>query len=763
MRRAATLLAVTALAVTTIAVPSSAAVVKDVALKPGNAWPFPKGRTAAHVADAGRFVGLSNARVGMLLDRRDGGLLGVWSAEGWSLIDPDRKRGPLWSIEVMPAGKHLPVAVDARSAKAIVWQPRMVEGKAVLGARFPDVKVDGAVCDVEARFTLGPEDDLIRCRMNARIKGKGASVWSVTFPRIALANPDRAPATNRLLIPHRRGYRLPMDQGRGRWVIRQPYPSASAHFQFFAVYGKHSGRGFYMGVEDEGACRKVFIETVDPKRNVSALSVEHEVENRGAPGTSFVMPYDVTLGPYRGDWWRASRLYRRWWVKTKWARKGLIRDRKDLPDWLKRAAVVLRASTTKPNRTVAKNLKAALALSKALDGRPMIGVWYGVQDDGKPETGLLGGQGHVLPAVPGVKAALAEMKKRNIRFQAYVQSFIYDTTTDPKDTRRATPWMVYDFKGRPVPYGHQKTGALMCRATGWWQDRVARLAEDWVRLGCSGIYLDSFGRGSAECFAPKHGHALGGGNYATEGQRREAQRVLDAARRVFPEAIVSGEAPIEAYRDILSINLYAINTRTNDTPVFRTVWGDYSLGHGRTVRLSPAGDNWVPELAYLFVEGTLFGRFFCSGGSHFFLEKEHADKLAFLLKLIRYNEQSFEYLRFGEYLQPARLTPEPPPTTFQEGCRLKKTTLPSILNSVTRSHADGSVAVVAVNIGKAPFKAGIPIDPGLRREDPRKRRPAAMLSRMDEHGKLTEVRRGARPWTETVTLQPTEVVFFVLR
>jgi len=86
-----------------------------------------------------------------------------------------------------------------------------------------------------------------------------------------------------------------------------------------------------------------------------------------------------------------------------------------------------------------------------------------------------------------------------------------------------------------------------------------------------------------------------------------------------------------------------------------------------------------------------------------------------------------------------------------------------VLNSVTRSHADGTVALVAVNVGLDALPVSVPVDPGLRSAERAAAAPEAVLYRMDEAGAMTETGRGTTLWSHTSELQPAEVLFLVLK
>ena len=355
----------------------------------------------------------------------------------------------------------------------------------------------------------------------------------------------------------------------------------------------------------------------------------------------------MVAGPFQGDWWHAARIYRQWWVKQPWAGQGLLIQRPDIPQWLKQASLALRPSTSNPARTLAANLKTITSVGDAFPQQSLFGVWYGWTRPPWPMKSLDdGGNGHVFPPQPGLSEALAALRGRDVHLQAYVQSMIYDARLQDADAAAALTAVTRDLGGKAVPYGTGKDPHLlaMCRAAPWWQ-RVARSAAtpSARRASPASTWIVS-ARGAPECFAPDHHHPPGGGRTVLASQRDMAQRIPRAIREKNPEAIMSGEDPVEAFRDLLDVHLYSVNVMAHYRPISRVVWGDYSLGHGRVLGLTPSVDTLIGETAMLFVEGTIPGRLYCDA-QWVLLQPQHARELEFLQHLAAYTRHSLDYLR----------------------------------------------------------------------------------------------------------------------
>ncbi len=708
---------------------------------------------AVEVLDSPDGIGLANEKLSFLLRKDDGRLREYRTLPGGPNLVAAQPVTPLWTVEVR-SGTAKPRVVPPGQSEKLSFVTRGDETQRTLEMTG---EAEGRKVTVRASLATGSET--VRWSMTVDLPRGEDRLWSITFPQIPVAALDPVATQNEMVVPYRRGQLRGFGAGFPRGDADLPYPGASAKFQFLAAYGQSSHGGLYFAAEDGQGYSKSFITRNYPQANSVVFAVQHFPANRGARIYSYTLPYDIVAGPFTGDWWDAARRYRRWWVQQEWASQGLLAERHDVPGWLLQASLALRPSTTKAARTVANNATAMHALSDALPGRPMFGVWYGgLETPGG--GGLDEGHGHLLPPKPGLLDAVRDAKKRGIYLEQYIQSIIYDSGIPVPDAATAKKAVIRDESGQPVPYGGGLGAHLlsMCRASAWWQDREIELSRRAVaEWGFSGVYLDSFGKGAPECFAADHGHPIGGGNTTVAGQRVMARRIREAIRAVNPEAIMSGEDPIEAFRDVLDVNLYATNIMSRYVPIYRTVWGDYSLGHGRVLTPGPA---LIPELATLFLEGTIPGRLYCDTPNVFLLKPEAAADLAFFKSITAYTGRGLEYLRLGEYLHPLDLASVPlmPTVDFQESVERQAVRLPVVLHSVTRSHRDGTVAIVLVNIGADAQTVSVPIDPALRGVSAG---PVTLL-RLHEAGERTKIAAGQQPWKQSLTLAPREIAFFIL-
>lgn len=717
-------------------------------------------------------LGIYNKNAGVLFDKKTGNMVGIYDSKGITAAANVTPAGDticsLWQIDIMLPNAEQPLSAEAKNFAPSAIKTSSDKSSATVTLQYANVTIGQYSFSIEAQATLTDDDPKVNWKISVPNNRKNAfSIWSVMYPVVAVPAFDGG-SNNRVVIPYRRGVLRDYGPQSPRSISSFPYPGPAAKFQFMAAYGNISRRGMYYAIEDGEGYSKNICCANEPRYNSLILKVEHLPADRGVAGTGFASPYAVVTSPFSGDWWNAARIYREWWTRQVWASQGLLQDRKDVPDWVKNTPVCVRFSTSKPARTIENNVLGGIALSEAIGGKPYFGIWYAPfgEKPGMQTAGLIAtGHGHVLPVCREVQDALKTMGERHVYFMAYLQSIIYDSHfkgLPPEEKKSADDNVSRNRKGEKGYYGVEKEESgqyAMCRATDWWQDRFIEMSVVAVKNGFRGIYFDSFGKGENECFATNHGHCIGGGNKVIVSQRKMARRVLDAIRKIDPQAIISGEAPIEAFRDLITVNLYALNSYAYYVPIFRTVWGDYGLGYGRNISIAVDAKDIIPEMARLFVDGTVLGRFFCEGGDEAWNGPQYGVQKRYVQKASNYTAAGLDYLRFGEYLHPLEL--KVPFITYTESAEKNKVTAPAVLNSVTRSHRDGSVAIVFANISDKSARFNVAIDADLRGEELKK--SPAVLYQMNEKGELTKIAEGQHAAKQFVRIEPYDIAFFVLK
>ena len=651
------------------------------------------------VLNKGGRVALVNRKTAVVFDVKTFALIALYHAD----LPDNRIVGdvPLWSArffsEEHDGGAVEPVFRECSADK--VSSINLESGANPDGSVFIHAVCTGpAVKSLKYKaaitVTLTPDADMPRWKLHLDAgKSKVAALWSVDFPRIAFRFDPKNPP--KMALPYRNGVLrdYPSD-------FAMPYPGAAVKFQMMSCYEPGTGTGAYLACEDDGGFSKCFRIKCAAKPGRAVFSVTHYPVDRFNT-VRFAPEYEVVCGARKGDWFDDAIRYRKWFVTSKYASKGPMLTRKDVPQWLKEAVLSAKISTSY-KRTLENNLLGMKAAAKMAGGRPILAIWYEYEQ----RKDFYEGMGRIRPLKPGVEAALKALKNDNVHTLAYVQSQIYDNVDSP-EWEQAEKFMIRDLFGNLVPYYH----VTVCRSTPWWQQRFCELGAYAIDHGFDGVYLDSFGKSSAECFRAEHGHGQGGGNFCIEGQRQLARRLRDMMKTRSPEFVMSGEAPVEAFVDLLDYYLLAVNVLSDGVPLWRAIAGDYMICHGRMMASGKHNDSVIGETAELFLDGVIPGRVSFYGGKNFLDLPEHAADKIFVDKVIAAIPPTLEYLRLGEMLRTPILTPAPASVTFHEYIKGKPVIRPGVLARVCRSHRDGSRCVVLVNIGTAPWRGTVKLAP----------------------------------------------------
>lgn len=116
-------------------------------------------------------------------------------------------------------------------------------------------------------------------------------------------------------------------------TLRAPGIPIYTQMQFWALYNNESSNGLYFGTQDPTPNMTHIL--VDNTPSQILWSVSHFPPNMSFANEDFAISYDVIAGPFRGDWYDACQIYRKWALQQTWCRKGPLSTREDIPKWYK--------------------------------------------------------------------------------------------------------------------------------------------------------------------------------------------------------------------------------------------------------------------------------------------------------------------------------------------------------------------------------------------------------------------------------------------
>ncbi|HSV73249.1 MAG TPA: DUF6259 domain-containing protein [Chthonomonadales bacterium] len=447
---------------------------------------------------------------------------------------------PLWTMRLRHTGttEEHSLAADAGWTRTRL----AVEGGALV-ARW-EVAAEPALAGVVVTASARPDRARHAWRWSLRVRAPAPwSVMGVAFPRVALAEPPRAPA---VVYPHGPGV-LRTDAWRSALAFRSLYPNGWCTMQWVAAYGADGG--LYVARHDPlGGAKEIVVESEPQKRRLR-IAFDEPAPDRTRAGNEFVLRGEGVWRLFRGDWFDAARIYREW-VRSEarwWPRLGAD-GREDTPRWMRELCAWALASGAPEEHT-----EPVLRMREAL-GTPIGFHWYQWHqipfDNDYP---------HYFPTRPGVAEGVARLQASGVHVMPYINGRLWDTrdrgAEDYAFTARALPAAAKQEDGKPFieSYGSKEADgsdvrlAPMCPTTPLWQstvrDIVLRLMGE---VGVHGVYIDQIAAAApALCMDPSHNHPLGGGGWWTE---RGYWPMLEAIRAAMPaDRILTTECNADPY------------------------------------------------------------------------------------------------------------------------------------------------------------------------------------------------------------------------
>lgn len=432
----------------------------------------------------------------------------------------------------------------------------------------------GGSLGVQVEAHLGPEESLVRLRLRAAAESVDEGILNVIFPVVGGITPITADAADDVVLNTRHfGGLVPSPLVSGT-SLEIAYPFG---MQFTALQGNDAG--LYFADEDPDANRKSIQWSPDKATGTLVFTITRPVLGWGGaePVKNYSSSGDAVIGPFGGDWYDATQLYRKWAITAPWTAKGPIHARSDIPKWLSEATY-----WTIGHMESTEHFNWAME-SHAFLGPGGIMHLYSYY--------LAPQQDSLYPDVwpprmgsEGFKTAVNGLHERGIRVVPYISGWLWNQDTESYRTQQvARKGQIMNSDGgvaTSTSYGGGEELAMMCPATKLWQDKLAEICRHGVAsYGLDGWYFDFLSVHFSDCFNPNHGHPIGGGNYWTKSVRELYSSIRSEIKAVNPDVMMTGEDCAEYVIDLLDTQLVCGKTGTN-APLYPAVYHDYSLVFG---------------------------------------------------------------------------------------------------------------------------------------------------------------------------------------
>ena len=721
--------------------------------------------TASSTAAAQRELPtIAGAGIRVVLDSAHGGIRLLETASGQEVALPTDAPVALFRLERSPG---LP-SIDATSAAKFSWSRRPGD-RAGLDLRwegfpaYPSLRVHASVT-VEGDSTTA---------WRIELEGMtGAGIERVLYPRLGGIGLTEGAE---LAVPLWMGQRardprnvLSGLDGRGR-RFEWGYPGQLS-MQMIALT-RGASAGLYVATDDSLAYRKSFVLAGD-QQGFGQVEIAHVLADpqrveRYAPS------YAVRLGVIHGSWMNAAERYRAWGGRQRWARESRVALGTATP-WMRETAVWVW------NRGRASQVLDPAIRLKELIGLPVSVFWHwwhaGPYDTSFPDY---------LPPRDGAAPFTAAVKRAHIadvRAIVYMNQRLWCVNTPSWKREGAERWAVRERDGtvRKETYNvfNPEPCAPMDVSTPFWRDKYAGIADTVVKqYGIDGIYMDQAVL-SLVCWAPDHGHAVGGGHYWMDGFRALAS---DLRRRNGTALGLAGEGGGESWLPDLDafLTLQVSQERYADPsngwdpiPLFQAVYHEHAITYGTYGSLTypPYDELWPdstrPANALTLLDEKYRRQFLLEQARMFvwgmqptianLLDEQFTKRsreIAYLVRLARLRHANREWLQDGAFVIPP--VTDAPELSFtgsrisiyaarRGGATEVPLRAPAVLTGAWRANG-GAVGIALASIDDEPHDVTLTLDP-VRHATA----PGATLWRIDASGKK---RVGAlSPGTRTLTV-----------
>jgi len=564
------------------------------------------------------------------------------------------------------------------------------------------------VIEMEWRGAIGGDTGQFRITCRVSIAGEKSSwqmdvdnlseTWSIkniTFPRISLRAIGESEEDDFLVIPHGSGGLRPVPI-KTKAEFSGRYPGGWCSMQFFSHYDADCG--LYFAVHDPFASTKDLKVRV-PDASSLETSFAWPAPDSGVPGNDWQCPGEAVLEVFRGDWFDAAQIYRKWVAKkAKWWPENGKAGRSDTPRWFQDIAVWAQTGGS-PEQVVGQVKKFAEYM-----GVPTALHWYNWHmvpfDDDYP---------HYFPYKKGFPEGVKALQDAGVRVMPYINGRLWDTDLDDFKNN-AIRFCTKDEKGQPYieVYGSGEKLCPMCPTTKLWQETVQDIVLRLVGPGVDvdAVYIDQIAAATPRlCFDTTHGHPLAGGHWwNTQGYWPMLGKLQKKMSKLYPEKVLTTECNAEPYVHVFDGYLTWHFQYQDQIPLFAAVYG----GEIQLFSRAYQGDSWKGlamrmKTGQALVFGEQLG--WISPGMI-----SNAESAAFLRRMARLRYVLRVYLARGEMARPPALKGNVSTVTADwQWWGKRPVTTPAILSGAWRAK-DGRLALIFVNVSGEAQEAQLEFD-----------------------------------------------------
>jgi hypothetical protein len=620
---------------------------------------------AAQQVDPSKGMTLANHYVRLEFEPKGMGLSGLVDLQsGVNHIQPVKGKHLLWEVTLGRGTQH--EKLNNNYAPCNYARVEELSGggrRAILEWNDLHWWLQDRMLSIRVTVDLPPDSGIAQWRISVSNNNDYWGLWSVAFPDV-----NGLPESGKYDIArpiYGTGGQL-LKAWRNK--VEGRYPSGNWAMQFLSLTRSGSQDSVYFVTMDpEGSAKDFVVEPDD-----SAMSIVHYAENMGVPTSDYPGYYPIEFGVYQGTWLEAAQRYRGWALQQKWAQRGKLSQRSEVPDIIKNVGVWIMegyewdgAHTPPPDESGPPQMTERVLAAQKWLGVPVALQWYNwhhmVIDNDYP---------HWFPPRPGFAQHVKDMVSQGVLVMPYINGVSCDYNIPDFD--RWGPHAIVDEAGGYKMYVYEEgAGRLlsMCPTQVIWQNVIAnvfnKLVEDY---GANGVYIDQIVAMPQElCFNKEHGHPLGGGHYWVDGYRDLLRKLRSCAYRNGRNPVITSEASDEVFMDLVDAGCWPTEPTLSsipqmeiaEIPLMEVVYSGYTIFFGTPVNLARSDRFFRFWQGRGFIDGRQLGFM----GLDLF-KPENSSKAEYLRKCAHYRVATKQYLQYGRMLEP--IQPENSVPTFTE-------------------------------------------------------------------------------------------------
>jgi hypothetical protein len=529
------------------------------------------------------------AEAGLLRVRNERLALALSQAENYAVVSlTDRATGRelmaqvreprLFQLIFSPSGDNSGqrLYVSNRQAAAVHCEVQRLGNKSVAHLRFEQVAGQGI--QVSCTVTVSAGDPLVRWRLAATYPDD-LILEAVQFPILVLRAPLGEGKSDAVVLGLTKGGVYP------RPAAWKPGTSLSGHqpgnlaAQFGCYYDQQVG--FFTACQDSIGYPK----SCSVARTDEGLLVQWQQDC--FLGRAFSLNYDVVLTTFHSsaaslptDWRDAADIYKQWAAGQPWCART-YQQRPDVPNWLKSGPAMVRFSRAwLANPALIENWLHHYWRRFFPPGVPLIVAYWGWE---KVAPWVTPDYFPVYPSDEQFRKLTATTAKLNCHAFLWPSGYHYTLTYEQREDgsfewddreRFERQFAAHAVHRRDGSVWREKRSWLrggetsaLCPGDPWTIDWLSRLASELCKRSAELIQVDQVVGGAfPACYCPTHPHPPGPGPWMTEVFRRQLQSMLQACRRLQPQAAVCFEEPNELFIQQVALQDY------RDT---ETLWRDF--------------------------------------------------------------------------------------------------------------------------------------------------------------------------------------------